>query len=81
MPKFLDVHPMKGFEEQTIMKAISESSGEFGVTTENALNKVDADRLYCILDTPNKEAIERHHKKYGAKCEWIMEIMEIMTNA
>ena len=65
---------MKGFEEQSIKKAISESPDQFGITTENALNNIEAGRLYCILDAPNKEAIEKHHKKYGVKCEWIMEI-------
>ena len=42
MPKFLDVHPMKGFEEQSIKKSISESPDEFGITTENALNNIEA---------------------------------------
>jgi hypothetical protein len=35
---------------------------------------IEVDRLYCLLNAPNKEAVERHHEKYGVKCEWIMEI-------
>jgi len=35
---------------------------------------IKADRLYCPLNAPNKEAVEKHHEKYGVKCEWIMEI-------
>jgi hypothetical protein len=27
-----------------------------------------------MLDAPNKEAIEKHHDKIGAKCNLIMEI-------
>lgn len=32
-------------------------------------------KIFCLLDAPNKEAIEKHHeKKYGIKCEWIMKV-------
>jgi hypothetical protein len=58
MPKFLDVHPIKGFDEQTLKKAIVELPDEFGVTAENFLFNLEADRLYCILKAPNKESIE-----------------------
>jgi hypothetical protein len=30
--------------------------------------------MYCLLDAPNKDAVIKHHEKYGFKCEWIMEI-------
>jgi hypothetical protein len=49
-------------------------SGTSGVTAENFLFNIEADRLYCILNAPNKGSIESHHKKYGVICEWIMEI-------
>jgi hypothetical protein len=50
MPKFLDVHPMKGFDEETLRNGP------------------------CLLDAPNKEAIEKHHATFGLKCEWITEV-------
>jgi Protein of unknown function (DUF4242) len=34
----------------------------------------EADRFYCLLEAPNKRAIEDHHNKYGFKCEWITEV-------
>jgi hypothetical protein len=75
MPKLLDVHPMKGFfDEEILKKAQTELPDEFGVTTENTLYNIEADRLYCILIAPNKEAVQKHHQKYGVRCEWIMEI-------
>ena len=52
----------------------SQPPDESGVTAENFLYNIEADRLYCILHAANKEAIEKHHKKYGVTCEWIMEI-------
>jgi hypothetical protein len=58
MPKFLDVHPMKGFTEESLRKAQTELTDEFGVTTENMMFNIEADRLYCLLNAPNKEAVE-----------------------
>ena len=41
----------------------------------NILYNSEADKVFCLLDAPNKEAVEKHHeKKYGIKCEWIMEV-------
>ena len=58
MPKFLDVHSMKGFTEESIRKAQKELPDEFGVMTENMMYNMEADRLYCLLNAPNKEAVE-----------------------
>ena len=33
----------------------------------------EEDRFFCLLDAPNKEAIEKHHARFGLKCEWITE--------
>lgn len=43
MPKFLDVHSMKGFNEQTLRKAIIELPDELG--GENFLYNMEADRF------------------------------------
>ena len=74
MPKFLDVHPMKGFTEESIKEAQKELPDEFGVMTQNMMFNIEADSLYCLLNAPNKEAVEKHHEKYGIKCKQIMEI-------
>jgi hypothetical protein len=34
----------------------------------------EADRFYCLLEVPNKQAVEDHQNKYGFKCEWITEV-------
>jgi hypothetical protein len=31
-------------------------------------------KLFCLLDAPNKEAISKHHAKAGVKCDWIVEV-------
>ena len=71
---FLTFIQWKVFDEQTLKKAIVGLPDGFDVTAENFLFNIEADRLYCILNAPNKESIESHHKKYGVICEWIMEI-------
>ena len=49
---------MKGFTEESLRKAQTELTDEFGVTTENMMFNIEADRLYCLLNAPNKEAVE-----------------------
>ena len=34
----------------------------------------DANQPYCIVDAPNKNAISKHHQKFGLKCDWITEV-------
>ena len=47
---------------------------DFGVKPENMFYNKEEDRFFCLLDAPNKEAIEKHHAKFGLKCEWITEV-------
>jgi hypothetical protein len=41
--------------------------------TKNLYNKGE-DKVFCIKDTCNKEAVEKHHNKAGLKCESITEV-------
>jgi uncharacterized protein DUF4242 len=36
---------------------------EFGVAHVNILFNPQADRVFCILDAPDKDAVEKSHKK------------------
>jgi hypothetical protein len=47
---------------------------EFQVKTINLMYNYEADRFYCLLEAPNKQAIKDHHNKYGFECEWITEV-------
>lgn len=35
---------------------------------------LEAEAIYCLLDAPNKEAMEKHHGKIGVKCDGIVEV-------
>ena len=76
MPVFLDAHSMKDFDEETLQKAQKSPIDEFGVKHLNILYNAEADKVFCLFDAPNKEAVEKHYekKKYGIKSEWIMEV-------
>ena len=30
-------------------------------------------KVFCVLNAPNKEAVEKHHRKIGLKPDWIHE--------
>jgi hypothetical protein len=74
MPKFLDAHSLKGVDEETLRKVHNSPKDEFGVTHDNLAYNEEQDRLFCLLDAPNIEAVVRHHEKAGFKCEWIAEV-------
>ena len=74
MPKFLDVHPLKDVDEETLRKAQKMPKDEFGITHDNMLYSREEDRWYCILDAPSKDAVIKHHEKHGFKPEWITEV-------
>jgi Protein of unknown function (DUF4242) len=74
MPKFLDVHSLKGVDEETIKNVQKMPKDEFGITHDNMMYNKEEDRWYCLLDAPSKEAVEKHHQKAGITPEWIKEV-------
>jgi hypothetical protein len=72
--KFLDVHPTGGLSEDKLKKMQNELPDEFGVTTENIMYNFEDDKVFCLIEAPDKNAVEKHHSKYGIKCEWIVEV-------
>ena len=47
---------------------------EFGVTRRISLYNGEENKAFCILDAPNKDAVEKSHQKFGMKCNWITEV-------
>jgi Protein of unknown function (DUF4242) len=81
LPKFLDVHHIKRINEDILKQIQMSPKDEFGVTHVNILFNPEADRVFCILDAPDKGAVEKNHQKLGIKCEWIMEVKETASGA
>ena len=74
MPRFLDVHPMKGLDEDILKKLQDSPLDEFSVKHLNILYNPEADKCFCLLEAPAKENVKKHHEKMGIKCEWITEV-------
>jgi len=74
VPKFIDCHPLKGADPETLKKLQNAPKDEFGVTHLNIMYSKDDDICYCFLEAPNKEAVEKHHSKVGYKCDMLMEV-------
>ena len=74
MPKFLDVHPMSETSEEILRQLQASAKDEFGVIHINILFNSEADKVFCLIDAPSKDSIQKHHDKLGIKCEWIMEV-------
>ncbi|HEY7569758.1 MAG TPA: nickel-binding protein [Nitrososphaeraceae archaeon] len=74
LPIFLDVHSIGTLTEANLLKEQNVPRDQLGVKTVNILYSLEVGSIYCILDAPNKEAVETHHDKIGVKCDWIMEV-------
>jgi hypothetical protein len=59
LPKFLNVHPMKGVTEDILKQIQVSRKDEFGVTHVNILFNPEADRVFCILDAAVKKIIKK----------------------
>jgi hypothetical protein len=74
MPRFLDVHPMKGLDEDSLKKLQDSPQDEFSVKHLNILYNPEVDKCFCLLEAPSLEAVQKNHQKLGIKCEWITEV-------
>jgi hypothetical protein len=74
VPKFIDVHSMQPFTADALNKLQDAPPDEFGVTHHDILFSEKDNKIYCVLNAPDVEAIEKHHAKAGIKCDWIHEV-------
>jgi hypothetical protein len=77
MPTYLDVHEMGNTTEEQLKQAANSPKDEFGVTHRDLLYNKEENKLFCLSDGPNKEAVEKHHQKIGLTCDWITEVKTV----
>ena len=58
----------------TLKKAQDSPRDEYGVLHENILYNEKENKLFCLLDAPDRDAVDKHHQKLGVKCDWITEV-------
>jgi hypothetical protein len=73
MAIFLDVHKVP-FSEENLKELCGSPRDEFGVSHVNLFYNKDANVCFCLLDAPDKDAVEKHHSRANIKCEWITEV-------
>lgn len=79
MPIFIDGHNMKNLNPEDLEKAVNFPRDDFGVTHLEVFYNKNEDRLYCVLEAPNEEAIWKHHESLGLKCEFVTSVQQIKT--
>ena len=74
MTRFLDSHRLGSFSEEQLLKLQNSPVDEFGVKHLNILYNYEANVVYCLLDAPSKEAVEKNHARLNCKCDWTTEV-------
>jgi Protein of unknown function (DUF4242) len=74
MPKFIDTHPLGKLTPEQLKQLQHAPKDEFGITHHDILFNTKEDRVYCVLDAPNRDSISKHHRSAGIECEWIHEV-------
>lgn len=67
----MDFHSMDKYTEDDLKKSQKEPRDEFGVKILNIFYDMDSGMIFCLLDAPDRYAVEKHHSKFGVKCDWI----------
>jgi Protein of unknown function (DUF4242) len=71
MPAFLDFHSMGIYNEDDLKKSLKGPRNELGVKILNTFYDLDSGMMFCLIDAQDRYVVERHHSKYGMKCDWI----------
>jgi hypothetical protein len=74
MPKFIDSHPMGSITPETLRKLQTAPKDEYGITHHDILFNKSENKVFCVLNAPDKDSVRRHHDHHGIKCDWVEEI-------
>ena len=70
----MDFPSMGDYTEDDLRKGQNEPRDEFGVKILNTFYDIDSGMMFCLVDAPDRYAVEKHHSKFGMKCDWITQI-------
>lgn len=74
MPRYIDQHKMGSITPEMLRKMQNEPRDEFGVLHHEIFFNKEDDKIWCVVDAPDKEAVRKHHEKAGVKVDWVHEI-------
>jgi hypothetical protein len=72
--KFVDIHYLGKYTDEELKKFQDLPVDEYGVKVLNIMYNRAAGICFCFLEAPSSKAVEKHHEKYGVKCNWITEV-------
>jgi hypothetical protein len=52
---------------------------EFGVKTVDIFYDMGSGIMFCLIDAPDRMAVESHHEKLGLKCSWITRVRSTVS--
>ena len=81
MPVFIDGHKLSSLTREQIEKIANSPVDEHGIRHIELLFNEKEDKLFCILEGPSKDAIEKHHDKVDLKCDFIVEAESVKSQA
>jgi len=79
LPTFIDGHDSKALTQEDMERLVNLSHDEFGVTYLELFHSESENKIYCVLDAPDKESILKHHEAAGFKCDFINKVSQIKT--
>jgi hypothetical protein len=65
---------MKPMTADALKKLQDAPPDEFGVTHHEILFSEKDNKIFCVLEAPNVEAIHKHHAKACVNCDWVHEV-------
>ena len=51
-----------------------------GVKVANILYNLEGGAIYCILDAPDKKAVEKHHSFLGLICDTSVDVLILLSS-
>ncbi len=73
MALFLVAHP-NCFKEESLKRAQNSPVDEFGVDHANMFYNEKENKLWCLMNAPDMDALEKHYAKAGLAYDWIVEV-------
>ena len=73
MPTFIDGHEMVGLNALQLKNIINNPPDKHGVVHKEILYNEKENKLFCILDAPNRESVLNHHRDIGIECDFVIE--------
>jgi len=74
MPRFMDQHAMGSMTPEMLRQFQKQPRDELGILHQEILYNEEENKVFCILDAPHKEAVEKHHQKAWVKPDWVIEV-------